>query len=600
MAKKKEEKIEGLDGLPEIPDETKKKLEAIKVKLDKYKDKVLEKFEEYILGISLLPPSKDDESKEKINILLLIDDADSQKMGKEELRDKLSGIMTDMAQKVDASLNPEVLLLSELWQNCYDAKYELLQIIANSAPIYDRGMLAAIKISEIHKTMVLKKFEKYIVSYVLAGSLVQGKATPESDIDVFLVIDDTDVKKMTRAELKDKLRAIIIGMGIDAGKMTGIENKINIQIYIMTDFWENIKEANPVIFTFLRDGIPLYDRGIFMPWKQLLQMGRIKPSPEAIDMFMHTGDQMLERVKLKMKEIGTEDFFWSTLTPSQAALMMYGLPPPTPKETPEVLRDIFVKKEKILEEKYVKIMEKILKTRKDIEHGTKKDVSGKELDELYKDSHEYLTRMKKLFSDIEAKKQAEEINKNYEDITITAKNLLELEGAKEVNSENLSAQFKKKLVDTGKLTSTELDQLKETIKLKKDLEKGKHTKAETINTTKNSRVLMRTMVEQIQRLRSREMEKARIRVKYGNKYGEVLVLKDKIFIIRDIDKPDEEIQSAKMHSTGKLENIKESNLQELEAEITKAEIPERKYLKPEFFDELRSIFGKNVELLINY
>ena len=37
-----------------------------------------------------------------------------------------------------------------------------------------RGMLAAVKIAEIHKSMVLKKFEKYIVSYVLAGSLVQG------------------------------------------------------------------------------------------------------------------------------------------------------------------------------------------------------------------------------------------------------------------------------------------------------------------------------------------------------------------------------------------------------------------------------------------
>ncbi len=34
---------------------------------------------------------------------------------------------------------------------------------------------------------------------------------------------------MTRVELKDKLRAIIIGMGIEAGDMTGIKNKLNIQ-----------------------------------------------------------------------------------------------------------------------------------------------------------------------------------------------------------------------------------------------------------------------------------------------------------------------------------------------------------------------------------
>jgi predicted nucleotidyltransferase len=102
-------------------------------------------------------------------------------------------------------------------------------MIALSLPIYDTGMLAAIKIAEVHKTMVLKKFEKYIVSYVLAGSLVQGRASKSFDVDVWVVIDDTDVKRMTRAELKDKVRAIIIQMGFEAGDMTGIKNKLNIR-----------------------------------------------------------------------------------------------------------------------------------------------------------------------------------------------------------------------------------------------------------------------------------------------------------------------------------------------------------------------------------
>jgi len=53
-------------------------------------------------------------------------------------------------------------------------------------------------------------------------------------------------------------------------------------------------------------------------------------------------------VKFKLKDIGMEDTFWATLTPSQAALMMYGVPPPTPKETPEVMDDVFVKKRKFL------------------------------------------------------------------------------------------------------------------------------------------------------------------------------------------------------------------------------------------------------------
>ena len=40
-------------------------------------------------------------------------------------------------------------------------------------------------------------------------------------------------------------------------------------------------------------------------------MGKIKPSPEAIDIFMHSGDQMLKRVKFKLNTIGMEDTFYA-------------------------------------------------------------------------------------------------------------------------------------------------------------------------------------------------------------------------------------------------------------------------------------------------
>ncbi|MBW2991477.1 nucleotidyltransferase domain-containing protein, partial [Candidatus Woesearchaeota archaeon] len=431
-----------LDKMSEqIPDDAKKRLEEIKDKLEAFKDKIVKKFEGYIMGVALLPPDKEDDKKEKVNVLVLVDDADSQKMSKEELKERLGGIIDKMAQEVDKNLAPETIILTEVWQACYDAKYEILQMIAMSAPVHDTGMLAAIKIAEIHKNMVLKKFEKYIVSYILAGSLVQGKATHKSDIDVCIIVDDTDVKKMTRAELKDKLRAIIIGMGYEAGKMTGIENKINIQVWILTDFWEGIKEANPVFFTFLRDGIPFYDRGIFMPWKLLLQMGRIKPSPEAIDMFMSTGDQLLERVKFKLKDMGMEDIFLSILTPSQAALMMYGIPPPTPKETPDVLTDIFVKKEKLLEKEYIEILRRNLEVRKELEHGTKKQLSGKEVDTLLKDAEKYLKRLDQLFKEIGKRKEEESVLHSYENIVTVVRDILRMEGVEKVRDTEIIKVF---------------------------------------------------------------------------------------------------------------------------------------------------------------
>src|SRR3989344_5635540 len=286
---KKEEKNKEDELLAKLPKEAQEKLKDIKEKIEKFQKQIIEKFDKYIMGIGLLPPPKEEvkpEEKDKIAIVVLVDDSDSKKMSKLELKDKLASILQTTAAEIDKNFVVQTVIISDMWQSCYDDRYDILQMVAIAAPIYDTGMMQAVKIAEVHKTMVLKKFEKYIVSYVLAGSLVQGRATKTSDIDVWVVIDDTDVKKMTRAELKDKLRAIIIGMGIEAGELTGIRNKINIQVYIMTEFWDNIKEANPIIFTFLRDGIPLYDRGIFMPWKQLLKMGKIKPSQEAIDIFM--------------------------------------------------------------------------------------------------------------------------------------------------------------------------------------------------------------------------------------------------------------------------------------------------------------------------
>src|SRR3989344_5028547 len=201
--------------MPSLPPEMEKKLKAIKDKLDKFKEKVLEKFGDYIVGITLLPPEKQqkegeqppaegeakDEKKadeNKINVMVVVDDTTSQKMTKDELFNKFSSAVKQIGEEVDKDITPQCALLTDVWQNCYDAKYDLNRLISMSAPLHDTGMLAAIKIAEIHKSMVIKKFEKYILSYVLAGSLTQGKATPTSDIDVWIVIDDTDVKKMSR------------------------------------------------------------------------------------------------------------------------------------------------------------------------------------------------------------------------------------------------------------------------------------------------------------------------------------------------------------------------------------------------------------------
>ena len=599
-------------GAPKLPPELEKKLKALKTKLDKLKDKVLDKFGDYIVGITLLPPEKTapkdekaDDKKEKpnpdqINIMVVVDDTTSKKMSKDELHQKFSSIIGKFAEEIDKNIKTQSILLTDIWQNCYDGKSDMNKLISVGAPIFDTGMLAAIKIAEIHKSMVIKKFDKYILSYVLAGSLVQGRATATSDIDVWIVIDDTDVKKMTRAELKDKLRAIIIGMGAEAGEMTGIKNKLNIQVYILTDFWESLKDANPIIFTLLRDGVPFYDRGIFMPWKQLLRMGRIKPSREAIDLFMSTGEQSINRVKLKLKDMGMEDTFYAILTPSQAALMLYGIPPPTPKETPEVLEEIFVKKEKMLEQEYIEILKKNVQVRKDIEHGTRKELSGIELDELIKNAEKYLKRIKELFKTIEEMHNQKSVITLYDEIMTIIRDVLKMEGIEKAQDEEIIKLFEDELISTGKVPARYLRDLNEVVEAKTKHDQKKLSKAAVEKARKGSTGLIKFLIEYMQRKRGRELERTKIKVKHGDKYGEVILLDKVAFVIHDIDAKDKRIEKAKINEDGSLGTLTDSSLGEFEKALADLKMPKRAFIKEPVFEDLKNIFGRDVQVLVNY
>ena len=605
--KEKEKKPNSKEAGIYIPEEMKEKFKDLKNNLTKFKTEIIKKFDKYILGIALMPypkiPDEDfkDEKKEEkekktneIGIFVLVDDSDSKKMSKYELKDKLTAIIEKSAKEADKNFSTETLLLSEIKENCFDGKYAVLEAIALSAIFYDpNDVLAALKISEIHKKMTLKKFEKYITSYVAAGSLFRGEKS--HDIDVYLVVDDTDVKKMTRTELKDKLRAIIIGLGFEASKITGIKKAFHIQVYILTDFWDNLKDASPVIFTLLRDGIPLYDRGVFMPWKLLLQMGRVKPSPEAIDMHMDIAEKLIQRARAKLLSVVGEDFYYATLNPAQAALMLYGIPPPTHKETIKLLNDIFVKKEKLLEKKYVDTLDRTFKYFKDIEHGDVKDISGKDIDKLLTDVEAYIKRMNKLFKEIETQSEKKRIIDFHDSCIAVANDILSEHGIKGDVEKGFA-----ELVKKGKVPDRFFKILKEVIKAKKDYETGKMSKQEAEKVRREANFFLRAMIEMVQRKKSVDMDRSRVRVSYGDKkLGEFVILGDKVFVVKDIVSKDKEVLSGIFLKNGCLGELKKSDLKELEEALVKQDSFKKVSFNENTFSDLKKIFGDNVEVLIN-
>ncbi|MFH1637755.1 MAG: hypothetical protein ABIB71_05005 [Candidatus Woesearchaeota archaeon] len=279
--------------------------------------------------------------------------------------------------------------------------------------------------------------------------------------------------------------------------------------------------------------------------------------------------------------------------------MLYGIPPPTPKETIKLMDEIFVKKEKILEKKYVDILDKIRTAYKNIEHGKTKEVTGKDIDNLLKDAEDYLKRIKKMFSQIEEKAHKEGILDICDACISVTKDLLAEAGEKNVPAAKLEAKFKSVLMEKERLPEKYLRMLKKIIKAKTDYEAGKLTKQEADKAKKEARLYIKDMVEHLQRKRARDLERVKIRFKYGdNKMGELLLLDSLAFITKSVEDRDE-LLVAEVTKEGNLDNPKVSSMKELEEHIAKVGHPQKAFIKEKLFEDLKKIMGEEIEILIN-
>ena len=89
-------------------------------------------------------------------------------------------------------------------------------------------------------------------------------------------------------------------------------------------------------------------------------------------------------------------------------------------------------------------------------------------------------------------------------------------------------------------------------------------------------------------------------MKHGERYGEIILLEDTAFIIHDIDHEEKELSKAKINPDGSLGTIQKSSLEELEKALTKVQIPPKVFIKEPIFEDLKRVFGKDVEVLVNY
>lgn len=465
--------------------------------------------------------------------------------------------------KKDKNITFEGTSIALLRENCFDSNYDDLKKLGSSFIYKDnRGFISALKTIDIHRNMLLQKFEKYVVVYAGAGSWLRGEKS--NDFDVFVVIDDTDVKRMPRMQVKDQLTKIIWQMSHEVAALTGIQ--IHIQVYLLTDFWDALKDAHPVMFTFLRDGVPFYDRGIYSAWKELLKLGKIRPSAEAIDMHMNVGTQLLDRAKGIFNEIVINDIYNSVLSPAQAILMLKGYNPPTPKETVKLFHDILFEKEKSVTKKDVEILEETVKMFKKIEHDKEFKVTGKDVDRLIINAEKFLEKIKKMFEEISEDRIKESIISSYSELLTQIRTLPGF--ADEIEKTCLS-RFISEYVKSGKLPLFVEEYVNNLIKTKELFEKGKSTSSQINKVLKEVRNVMAEIKDYRDKKILSDMNNRKLVLTYNDsKQIELVNYENKIYLI--------ELSQDKVY------------------ELTKDKFKESKLKREEFFDTTK-IFSISID-----
>ncbi len=506
-------------------------LEKIKKGLDELKKKILKKFP-FTLALSILPSHsfkwfEEDEgllpeevAKKPIHLFWIVPEDEYKNISK-KIKPEILKLVQESKQNVWVHIKTPV----DVWNYGSDSKFEIIDSVSSSYPLHDKGFLGALRVANIHKTLVLRKFEKYVATYAVGGSLVRGTADKDSDVDTFVVIDDTDVKKMPRVQLLERLRGYIYEYIREATVLAGVKNPLNVQVYLLTDFWQSVKDAHPVIFTFIRDGVPMYDRGTFLPWKLLLKMGKIKPSPEAVDNFMKYGEQNESLVKRRLID-AMIDIYYGVITPMQALMMLAGHAPPVPKTMVEEVKKEFLEKEKIISMKELKILEKVVKLFKDYEHGKLQSISGAEVDSLLKEANEYDKKIKQ----VRVKLEAKIVENTAESVHKELFNLFKSIFGNHSESQ-LMAKFEKEIIKSGKMPARYLPVVKEVSKLKELARKKKMTQNEIDYVRRNAEDLISRLVEYMQRKDLAKVEKGVVQLSYSGKKAELVLTHRDVFLV---------------------------------------------------------------------
>jgi len=389
-----------------------------------------------------------------------------------------------------------------------------------------------------YKEKLLGMFKSYVKAIIMFGSITRGEQHGKSDVDIYMIFDDTKMPLKKFEDIRDKITDDMYRVA------RSIDPRLHPQpVIALTEYWDGMRRSNPVFYTLTRDGYAVYDAGFFIPVRKLLEQGKFPGTKESAYLRMESVPKRLERVKDVKKLMIAEDIYYSMLDAAQAILMYIGVGPPAPGQTAEELRKHLVV-HKLLDEKYAKMMEDVYAFRKKIEYKEKiEEVSGKDLDEWIKKASDYVEAMTGLLKKLETSKKVEDIKMNYEIMLKASIAALKSMNKLPEDPKELPTAFRTHLIESGRIDNSYADILDKVIEMRNMLDKKKLDEISDKDVYTNKEYVRRFIVE-LKRGLGRQPEELEKRVA-DHKMDEA---KSKVETAKEVEKLPEDGKKAKKKS----------------------------------------------------
>lgn len=261
-------------------------------------------------------------------------------------------------------------------------------------PNVPRYPTADYQLADRFAALLRKELGDFVKSVVLFGSAARAaehKARPEKglhehDIDILVLVNDLTL--VLTPEVVEAYRVITENTAAKVSK------RLHITTMKLTSFWEYVRNGDPVAVNMLRDGVPLYDVGIFEPLQMLLFQGRIRPTKESIWNYYARAPATMANASWHVLQASL-DLYWAVIDAAHAALMKMGEIPPSPSHVADLIEQRLVKAGHA-PKRCADTMRFFYELSRQITHREVREIPGKKFDEYRALADDFIAAMKRV------------------------------------------------------------------------------------------------------------------------------------------------------------------------------------------------------------